>query len=562
MPPLRPHRPFLPLTLAMVGLALGAQGKVEVSVSHSTLAPGARSLLQAGCRQDPAARTFRSTLDAPEAGTFANLGEVEVYTAPTGLKEPTGFQIKVTQTGPSALGASGAIGTVPILVVPGAPANTLLHTGWLATLPAVAALCQTKPVAPPNLQGARCVCWVNDPALGDLDQHWLVGHRHGITAVAPDGRCREVVRTQDQVCAIALRSPGENAAEGPRVAFSTGVMVPRASSGTPGAGASVDLGQLFSLDAKGDVALLAGRLDPEAGFHDGPADQATFGVITGLALAADGTLYLADYGTQGVRTLTPGAGVHTLSGSVAGPGPDTVGHPPPVMLDGPQTKATFLGIRALDLDPVQNCLYVSDGSTIRRVSLAGSVTTVLGNPSFTLKGVQDGVPPPGMPAFKGVFGLQVVGGKLLIADTLGDAILRCNLADGHLVTLAAALTPPAIRSGPLGRPAEYTRPDSGGLQEPFALSMNPEGLCLVCLDGNGVVMLDLSLRFWDVPREKPSPEDPPKFNKWPSPGLPRPIPIRAGGQQPIRKEGHSHHRKSSRPPRSGRAQAAQMEQAP
>jgi DNA-binding beta-propeller fold protein YncE len=64
--------------------------------------------------------------------------------------------------------------------------------------------------------------------------------------------------------------------------------------------------------AKQEVTTLAGT--GVAGINDGPAATATFLMPTGLARSADGTLYIADEAAQRIRTLSGGV-VRTFAGS-------------------------------------------------------------------------------------------------------------------------------------------------------------------------------------------------------------------------------------------------------
>ncbi|HEV8549218.1 MAG TPA: N,N-dimethylformamidase beta subunit family domain-containing protein, partial [Polyangiaceae bacterium] len=62
----------------------------------------------------------------------------------------------------------------------------------------------------------------------------------------------------------------------------------------------------------GQVSVLAGS--GEAGHHDGPATEALFDAPGGLALGADGTLYVTESRNHDVRALAPDGTVSTLAG--------------------------------------------------------------------------------------------------------------------------------------------------------------------------------------------------------------------------------------------------------
>ena len=65
---------------------------------------------------------------------------------------------------------------------------------------------------------------------------------------------------------------------------------------------------------RGNPRLLAGG--PEPGYQDGRGAAARFNYPTGLCVAADGTVYVADFGNQLVRRVSPDGEVTTLAGEV------------------------------------------------------------------------------------------------------------------------------------------------------------------------------------------------------------------------------------------------------
>src|SRR5690606_40996330 len=65
------------------------------------------------------------------------------------------------------------------------------------------------------------------------------------------------------------------------------------------------------IDAKGNVTTLAGT--GEAGFADGDAGEAQFNSPQGIAIAADGTVYVADSGNHVIRAIAKDGAVTTLN---------------------------------------------------------------------------------------------------------------------------------------------------------------------------------------------------------------------------------------------------------
>jgi DNA-binding beta-propeller fold protein YncE len=128
--------------------------------------------------------------------------------------------------------------------------------------------------------------------------------------------------------------------------------------------------RLIDLDA-GEVTTVAGN--GEAGFVDGPGGRdgpARLFSPLGLALAADGTLYVGDTQNDCVRVISPGGEVSTLAGT------DSPGYQ-----EGDGSHARFelpTGI-ALDGD---GTLYVADrgNEVVRAVSPSGETLLVAGRP--------------------------------------------------------------------------------------------------------------------------------------------------------------------------------------
>jgi sugar lactone lactonase YvrE len=101
----------------------------------------------------------------------------------------------------------------------------------------------------------------------------------------------------------------------------------------------------------GAVTTVAGT--GAAGALDGPAAGATFQAPTGLALDANGVLYVADRGANKIRLITPSGVVFTLAGS------GTAGY-----ADGTAASAQFDGPNAVAVDGFGN-VFVTDGGNNR-----------------------------------------------------------------------------------------------------------------------------------------------------------------------------------------------------
>jgi trimeric autotransporter adhesin len=126
----------------------------------------------------------------------------------------------------------------------------------------------------------------------------------------------------------------------------------------------------FRLEADGKLTLIAGsRLSGFSG-DGGPATQATFRTITGIAVDTDGSVYLSDYGNHRVRRVNTDGTVETVAGN-GSPG-----------FSGDDNLATNAEIRhpmGLALDSSGN-VFVADYSNhrIRKIGRDGIITTIAG----------------------------------------------------------------------------------------------------------------------------------------------------------------------------------------
>jgi sugar lactone lactonase YvrE len=112
-----------------------------------------------------------------------------------------------------------------------------------------------------------------------------------------------------------------------------------------------------------------------SGSTDGNAlTTATFNTPTGLACDSAGNLYIGDQNSQKIRKLSLAGIVTTVAGSGTGSEVDGVG-----------TNATFTNPSGMVYDPVTGNLYVADwyGYTIRKITSAGVVTTIAGQPGVS-----------------------------------------------------------------------------------------------------------------------------------------------------------------------------------
>lgn len=124
--------------------------------------------------------------------------------------------------------------------------------------------------------------------------------------------------------------------------------------------------------SNGRVTTVAGLGPDHPGYtgDDGPALDAKLNTPKGLAMDAEGNLYISDAGNHVIRKVTDGT-ITTIAGT---------GQPGYSGDGGPATAATFHGAHGIAVDKEGN-LYIADGSfsVIRKVDAStGIITTLAG----------------------------------------------------------------------------------------------------------------------------------------------------------------------------------------
>ncbi len=199
----------------------------------------------------------------------------------------------------------------------------------------------------------------------------------------------------------------------------------------------------------GKVTTFAGSAG-KTGSADGSGSNARFYNPFDVAVDADGNVFVADAWNHTIRKITPGGAVSTLAGSAGHSG----------SADGSGSAASFFYPEGVAVDQDGN-VYVADNgnNTIRKITPDGAVTTLAGKANNN-SGSVDG---SGADArFYAPFGIAVDANRNLYVTDSGNNTLRKIAPDGAVTTLA-------------GRPANPGTADGTGKN---ARLFNPEGVTL------------------------------------------------------------------------------------
>ncbi len=173
--------------------------------------------------------------------------------------------------------------------------------------------------------------------------------------------------------------------------------------------------------ANGTVSNFAGT--GLAGAADGK-DSASFNSPLGVTVDGSGNVYVADYGNNEIRKITPSGVVSTLAGKAGVAG----------NADGLDTAARFNLPESLTVDGNGNVFVADNGNNeVRKVTPAGQVSTVAGNGSpGKINGNGSGA------SFNSPFGIAIDGaGNLYVADS-GNNLIREISQAGQVSTFAGS----------------------------------------------------------------------------------------------------------------------------
>lgn len=212
--------------------------------------------------------------------------------------------------------------------------------------------------------------------------------------------------------------------------------------------------RLRRIDPTGGVTTLAGGT---AGYADGPVAQAKLDNPTGLAVSADGSVYITDANNHRIRRYHPDGRVTTVAGGDKG------------FADGTSDAARFNNPTGVALDTDGTLIVADNGNhRLRRVHPSGVVTTLAGGAEA---GKVDG--PAATARFNGPISVAIDDKRnVYVVDGFNHAI-RALAPNGRVVTLAGSADGFADGPGP-----------QAAFSSPFGIAVAPDGTLYVTDMGN------------------------------------------------------------------------------
>jgi sugar lactone lactonase YvrE len=179
-----------------------------------------------------------------------------------------------------------------------------------------------------------------------------------------------------------------------------------------------------------DVSTIAGNGLVTFSGDGGPATAAALNSPADVAVAADGTVYVADSGNLRIRRISPGGVISTIAGNgTHGDGGD-----------GGQATAAQLGsVGAIALSPADDILYISDSDVnrVRQVDLGSGVISTFAGRGLDYIG-HEGNGGPATDAWIGIpFGIAVdPAGNVYFTEFMYCTVRKVDIAT-HIITRVA-----------------------------------------------------------------------------------------------------------------------------
>lgn len=230
----------------------------------------------------------------------------------------------------------------------------------------------------------------------------------------------------------------------------------------------------------GQHSTVAGT-ENQAGFADGDSTEARFNAPIGVAVGADGTIFVADTYNDRIRAIDTNNRVRTLAGGGDG-GPGFADA-------GVGTEARFHTPCGITVLPRSGALIVADTGNrrLRRIEKTGAVTTILGGDSGGASNINGETAKASFDEpISVVASVEGTGDLIYVADAGSGAVQIVRFAEAAnptstITTLAGGRTDGSLSGftdGPLAG-ARFNRPSG--------IAVAPDGSIIVADTGNKVV---------------------------------------------------------------------------
>ena len=240
-----------------------------------------------------------------------------------------------------------------------------------------------------------------------------------------------------------------------------------ATANTGTASANVTSVTVACADSGVAVGTFAGSLSGTQGNANGTGTAATFDAPAGVAVDSSGNVYVAEYGNNDIRKITPDGVVTLFAGSSTGASGDA---------NGTGSAASFWNPTGVAVDSSGN-LYVADESNnqIRMITPGGAVTLFAGS-STGVAGSGNGTGTGA--SFSAPNGIAIdSAGNLWVTDSANNVIRKIT-------------TPGAVVTTPYGNGTAGRTNGSGATAEfnvPTAITVDPSGNLFVADHGNNEI---------------------------------------------------------------------------
>jgi sugar lactone lactonase YvrE len=233
---------------------------------------------------------------------------------------------------------------------------------------------------------------------------------------------------------------------------------------------------VFRVSRRGAMTIVAGNGTQGFSGNGGPALKAKFACPSGVALGADGNLYVADHGNNRVRKVDRGGIVDPFAG--AGPIPPIGSNEGSYGGDGGQAAHAHFHVPTSVAFDRRGDLYVADrdSGTVRRIGRDARIRTIAGTGSRGYSG-------DGGPAVKAKlnqpqgFAFDKVG-NLYVSDSANNRVRRID-RKGIITTVAG--------NGHHGYSGDGGQATAARLSDPYGLAFDAKGNLYVAEPDEGVV---------------------------------------------------------------------------